>query len=188
MKEPIYVANKDDQLFDCDKWTYKPEQFGNKVKIRTSFPQLNYKSTKSTECDLSEYEYLMNFAGIDYYILIEFKHFKEACNQHSIKVHKRLRIIKSIQKRQALEKHIQNVVEHEENYRPEFTWDLIEEFMPDETQARLNWISDLDLPEPLPGFKWIKISTISNLAGTAGWLEVNFDTQKYNRYFMTAIG
>ena len=96
MKEPFYILKLDDKFYNADFWRHnKPENYGHKIKIRTPFPEMNFKTENLLEnFDLNGYEPLMVLGKKEFYINGEFKEFKEKCNKHSNIVHSRLNKIK----------------------------------------------------------------------------------------------
>jgi hypothetical protein len=203
-----YVCADGSKVYDVESWKYpRPKDFMNKLKRNPQLPTLNYKIQEDElDCLLvdvyEDYEFLLEFQNKKYYILKELKTYIEKCNKHSIKVHDRLKRIKQIQENQHKafwnKKEDQHREFNENKYHffgeeryVNFFWSHILSFkdINKENKFKSHGVNLDKYPEALPDFEWIWYETpgFDIMCGEAGILEVNWNTEKYNRFIALKI-
>ena len=168
IEKPVYILKHKDKVYNCEFWRYgKPENYGSKVRRSVVKPELKYYSEKLIDSmDMNDYEELMSVGNKYYYILKEYREFKEKLDHHSNYIHDRLERIKLFQL-------------YPYKKTPESNWD---------GKLSIHYLLDfpfitpaMPLPEPLPGFNWYFIEEYGSHS-RAGWLEVDNRRLLINRY------
>ncbi len=181
ISKPIYISEINGTYFDCEKWQYsKPDNYGEKTRRTTPTPTLNRTSTQTIDnVNIEDYEFLMSLGDKKFYILVEFKVFRDETNAYKIKFHDRLDNIRRLQTE--AKKCSSDCVYDPENYLPWLSWDQIE------LCCKKIIGNPAHLPKPIKGFTWILYSDVGDLCGTEMYLEVDFGNQKYNRHQIISV-